>query len=74
MASCTGEELVNRHEPKSTVQPGPGSYLKGEVREREVERRDNGKCRRKTTKTLGGDALQSLWVIGVCVNTLLDSQ
>ncbi len=63
------------HVPKSPVQPGSGSYLKAEVveREREVERRDNGKWRRKTTKTMGGDVVQSLWVIAVWVNTLSES-
>lgn len=67
---------MSGHVPKSPIQPGLGSYLKGEVggeREREVERRDNGKWRRKMTKTLGGDAVQSLWVIGVWVNTFSDS-
>lgn len=70
MALSTEEELVNRHEPKSPVQPGPGSHLKGEVGERVVESRHNGKWRRKTTKTLGGDAVQSLWVNTLTRQTL----
>lgn len=63
---------MSGHEPKSPVQPGPGSHLKGEVGERVVESTDNGKWRRKTTKTLGGDAVQSLWVNTLTTQTHTD--
>lgn len=63
---------MSGHVPKSPVQPGPGSCLKGEVGERERWRGGMmEKWRRR--KSLGGDASQSLRVTGVWVNTLSDS-
>lgn len=56
--------------------PVQGSHLKGEVGHGDRLRAgDNGKWRRDATKTLGGDAVVSLWAAAAVWvnNTLLDS-
>lgn len=54
---CLGFIHGRRPGSNAPVQPSQGCILKGELGHGDIERRDNGKWRRKMTNTQGGDGI-----------------